>query len=119
MIKLNKLTLPKLYSSYCQLHKKWGIVVILPYSGSRDPEEDKKAIEFNLPQHKKYWETTTDVMIDALVYTEVLFTTDTEEEMWNIYTQIRGKDGLPNDPSPGECYAYTCSPEGIILTENT
>jgi hypothetical protein len=45
---------------------------------------------------------------------------DTEEEAFSVFkNQVRGKDGLPLDPTPGECYAYLINNEGVILSENT
>lgn len=120
MIKLNKPSIFELYKCYCKLHNNWGVVVQLPFDEDRTSEENLAAVKYNLPNWHEYWPTELDVVFDGIKYACVIFTCDTEEEALNVFkNQVRGDDGLPLDPTPGECYAYLISNEGVILSENT
>ena len=119
MITLNKLSIYDLYSTYFKVNNKWGVVVWLPSDEDATTESLQKQIEFSLPLWNKYWKTITDVLIDGCLFDHVAFLCDSEDEMWEVYNQIRGDDGLPNDKTPGDCFAVGYSNEGIQLLENT
>lgn len=124
MIRLTKPDIFDLFKNYCKVNNKWGVYVSLPwgdddYNTDTTQEARYTSIEFSLPLWSKYWESKTEVMSDAIHPGYVIFLCDTELEMNEIYNQVRGDDGLPNDRTPGDCYACTCSPEGELLTENT
>jgi hypothetical protein len=124
---INIITLTKpdwidLFKAYCKVNNKWGVRISLPWGDDYDTstqEEKYASIEFSLPLWNKYWKSKTKVMMDAVHNGYVIFLCDTEQEMNEVYNQVREDDGLPNDKTPGDCYACTCSPEGVLLTENT
>lgn len=110
-----------LLKTYCKANNKWGVYVSLPWVDDYDTlttEERYASIDFSLPLWSKYWKSKEELMLDAAAF-YIVFLCDTEKEMNEVYAQVRGDDGLSNDKTPGDCYACTCSPEGILLTENT
>lgn len=122
MITLTKPDIFDLFKAYCKVNNKWGVYVNLPWGddyNTATTEENYANIEFSLPLWSKYWKSKEEVMTDAIISGHIVFLCSTEEEMNIVYDQVRGDDGLPNDKTPGDCFACTCSPEGVLLTENT
>lgn len=120
MITLTKPDIFDLFVAYCKANNKWGVRIRLPWDeyDTTTTQEKYKSIEFSLPLWSKYWKSKMEVILDAR-YSNIIFLCDTKEEMNEVYNQVRGDDGLPNDKTPGDCYACTCSPDGILYTENT
>lgn len=114
MITLTKPNNFDLFKVYCKVNNRWGVYMIITLL-----QKKYKNIEFSLPLWNKYWKSKMEVILDAMSGNHIIFLCDTEEEMNEVYAQVRGDDGLSNDRTPGDCYVCTCSPEGILLTENT
>ncbi len=108
-----------LLSAYCKVQAKWAVVVWLHYGDTDTPETFRPVVESGLPLWPDYWDTIADVAITAILEGMVVFLSDTQEEMETVYDRVRGKDGLPGDPTPGRFYACTYAPDGTGLTENT
>lgn len=117
MIILQKPDYFNLYSTYFKLNNKWGVVAFLPYDENLGREEQIEKLKFSLPLWNQYWKDETALLVDAYEYNAV-FLCDNKEEAFSIFEQIRGKDGLPTDRTPGYCYAVVYNNEGVLLTEN-
>jgi hypothetical protein len=111
-----------LVGAYCRVHGKYGVCVYLDWDLEGTAAQDvhnTEALLNDLPLWRDYWATAHHVVMTAINDNMVVFLTDTKEEHWQVYNQIRGDDGLPNDPTPGNLYCITFGPDGEWITENT
>lgn len=114
-IKIEKLTLAELVQQHCKLAQKWAVVLYPDLCEEFDFEELRKAVPF-LEINKKD-KDDTQATVDGLM----IVLCDSEDECWRIFEQIHGDDKPENNDYNGPCrvYAWTCGPDGEILTENT
>lgn len=106
-------------SAYCKVKGKWAVCVWLGYGDDETPESFESKVRSDLPLWNDYWDTMADVALTAINVGIVVFLADTEGEMMSVYHQVKGDDGIPDDPTPGDIYACTYGPDGVMLTENT
>jgi hypothetical protein len=110
---MDKLTVTDLVQRHCLLTKQWAVVL---YPGGDDLDEIEKAAPF-IDTRGIEWDDTQAV-VDGLM----IVLCDSEAEHDRVFDSIVGPDGptLLN-PYDGPCkiYAWTCGPDGEILTENT
>ena len=106
---MRKLEITELVQHYCKLSGKWAVVLCTPEESSFADLQD--AANF-------LTEDDCQAMTDGLM----IVMCDSEDEHWTVFNSIVGDDG-PSDLNsyngPCRIYAWTCGPDGDILTENT
>lgn len=99
----------------CKAKNKWGIFVSFCLSDDEDITECLKA----MPLVKDFYVSDRiDFLCDGGGY--LLF--DSQQECENWYWSVVGDDGPTKTNSyngPFRAYALLCSPEGVLLNENT
>lgn len=91
----------------CKAKDRWGLYVSFM---DGDPAEITKAAPYLAGQARLLFNGSGWIFVE------------TEEEMLHLYRQTVGDDGpTTENPYKGstKVYALTCSPEGVLLTENT
>lgn len=110
---MDKLTVTDLVQQYCKLTKRWAVVL---YPGDDDAlseiENAAPFIDFKGDNNDH----------QAIIDGEMVVLCDSETECDRVFNSIVGDDGPTElNPYDGPCkiYAWTCGPDGEILTENT
>ncbi len=106
-----KITLTELVQKHCKLTQQWA-VVIYPSSDDHSFSDMQGAVPF--------LDLNNDLqaMADGLM----IVLCDSEMEHDRVFNSIVGDDGptkLNKYNGPYKAYAWTCGPDGEILTENT
>ena len=106
---MTKMTLTELVRNHCKLTQQWA-VVLFP-NGSFGFEELQRAIPF-LEIHCDLQAIADELMIVLC---------SSKDKCDRVFNQIRGDDKPELNDYDGPChiYAWTCGPDGEILTENT
>ncbi len=113
---MNKLTLTKLVQQHCKLTQKWAVVLYPDPEVEHNFDELRMAVPF-LKINTDDDNDDTQAVADGLM----IVLCDSEDECWQTFEKIRGDDKPECNDYDGPChvYAWTCGPDGEILTENT
>jgi hypothetical protein len=104
-----------LCQAYVETKDKYAVCVNLHYDPNTDTRESfREALDRDLPFWRDYWPSEADVLVAAVHEYPAIFLMDTEQEMRELYEQVRGDDARP----PGRFYAMYVYPNGFKGLDN-
>lgn len=115
MIEVETPTWYALWQAYVETKGKFAVCVNLHYDPDKDTRESfREALDRDLPFWRDYWPSEMNVLEAAINEYPAIFLMDTEQEMRDLYEQVRGNDARP----PGRFHAMCIYPNGFIAMEN-